>query len=164
MTARRITAALAALFVASALSACSLVESTVQQGVDDAIQGAGDSIEGAFEGVTGLEVEAGDEVPADFPAAVPLIPGTVIHAASAKVQGEGNWVVGLQTDATVADAFAQARALFVDAGFTAAFATETGKRSVATFTGADLNVLVTVTSETSGTVVNYAVTPLGVKR
>src|SRR5690606_28634196 len=140
---RRLAATLAALVLASALAGCSIVESTVQQGVDDAIQDAGDSIEGAFEGATGVDVEAGDEVPADFPASVPLIPGTVVHAGSATVQGEGNWVVGVQVDAPVADAFAQARTLLVDAGFTSAFATETGERSVATFTSAELNVLIT---------------------
>ena len=165
---RPFSAALAAVLAIALLSGCSLIESTVQQSVDGAIESARESIEGslegAFEGVTGLDVEAGNELPADFPPEVPFIDGTVVHAGSATVQGEGNWIVGLQTEATVADAFAQARERLVDAGFTASFATETGERSVGAFAGAGLNVLVTVTPETSGTIVNYAVTPLGAQQ
>lgn len=165
---RPLAVAFVAVVMAASISGCSIVESTVQQGVDDAVQGAREtiegSIEGAFEGATGVDVEASDEVPADFPATVPLVPGTVVHAGSATVQGEGNWVVGLQTDAAVADAFAQARGLLVDAGFAASFATETGERSLGTFTGSGLTVIVTVTPEASGTIVNYAVTPLGVRQ
>jgi hypothetical protein len=75
----------------------------VDQGVEDAIEGA-----------TGGEVELGGDLPADFPASVPLVDGTVSVAAGSG--GGQGWLIVIQTGSAdpVADASAELEAV----GFT----------------------------------------------
>lgn len=72
------------------------------------------SIEGAVEEATGGDVSVGGELPADFPAEVPLVDGDIVFAAGSN--GEG-WLVTIT--AKGADPVAEAVAALEAAGFAA---------------------------------------------
>lgn len=93
-----------ALVAATALTGCfaNPVEDLVNQG-----------IEGAVEEATGGDVSLGGELPADFPAEVPLPDGEIVFAAG--TAGEG-WIVTMTSAA--ADPVADAAAALEGAGFT----------------------------------------------
>ncbi|MCW4385397.1 hypothetical protein OH146_06375 [Salinibacterium sp. SYSU T00001] len=150
---RRILALAAVLLLAPALAACTMIGDVVEQSV-------GDAVEGGLEGLTGVDVEGGSEIPANFPPSVPLVEGEVTAGSSLTVSDETTWTVSIATDAAVADVFAQARTLLSDAGFEQGFASETAEQSVASF-GGEYTVIVTVGVEGQRTVANYVVTPVG---
>ncbi|WP_104084099.1 hypothetical protein [Cryobacterium sp. Y11] len=138
-----------ALVVAAAgltlLAGCSLGDS-----VRDTVNGA---VDGAVQDATGGNVSLGGELPADWPAEIPVLDGEVLFASGGVGQsGVSGWVVTVNaTSTTPVD---DARAQLVEAGFTEVVA------------GVDVDV-VTVANENYGVVVAgnpdgvlYTVTPV----
>ena len=73
-------------------------------------------VEDAIEGATGGDVSIG-ELPADFPASIPLIDGEVTFAGGSGSTGDGEgWIVVLTS--TAADPVAEAATALEGAGFT----------------------------------------------
>lgn len=135
------TAVVSGLALSVLLSGCTgVVQDFVERGVEDTVEEA-----------TGGQVELGGELPADFPASVPIIDGTVELAGGAATD-EG-WVVVLSSEAT--DPLADARAAIEGAGFredpTMAQATAAGS------VYSDGEYLVILAGE--GGTVTYTVTP-----
>lgn len=73
------------------------------------------TIEDSVEGATGGEVELGGDLPADFPASVPVIDGT-IELAGGTGDGTEGWVVVLTSQAS--DPVGDAASALTGAGFT----------------------------------------------
>ncbi len=117
-----------AVFAATALTGCfgNPVENLVNQG-----------IEGAVEEATGGDVEIGGELPADFPAEVPILEGDIVFAAGS--MGDG-WLVTItpKSDDPVAEAVAALEA----AGFTADTTLSGSDASASVYTNANYLVLV----------------------
>lgn len=105
LRARAAAAASAAALSVGLLAGCAgnPLEELVTGGVEDAIEGA-----------TGGEVNLGGDLPADFPASVPIIDGK-IELSGGSAAGEG-WVVVLTS--TAADPLGEAEAALQQAGFT----------------------------------------------
>ncbi|MFF2369789.1 hypothetical protein [Agromyces sp. NPDC058110] len=100
---RGVLAFAAAGLVAAALTGCvNPVEELVQNGVEDAIEGA-----------TGGDVSLGGELPAGFPAEIPIVEGKITVGIGT---GDANgWVVVV--DATEADPASAAASALEGAGF-----------------------------------------------
>jgi hypothetical protein len=122
-----VLAAIAA-FAATALTGCfgNPVEDLVNQG-----------IEGAVEEATGGDVSLSGELPADFPAEVPLLEGEIVFAAGAA--GEG-WLVTMTSSA--ADPVADAVAALEGAGFAPDTTLSGTDAGAAVYANADYLVLV----------------------
>ncbi|RXZ43515.1 hypothetical protein [Agromyces binzhouensis] len=137
----RATAIVASLAAATLLTGCTgVVQETVERGVGDAVEDA-----------TGGRVELSGELPADFPASVPIIDGSIELAGGAA--GAEGWVVVLSSEA--ADPLGDARAQVQGAGFREdpSMAQATAAGSVYT----DGELLVILAGE--GGTVTYTVTP-----
>ncbi|GAA1056716.1 hypothetical protein GCM10017608_20870 [Agromyces luteolus] len=99
----RAVAVVASLAAATLLSGCTgTVQDLVERGVEDTVEDA-----------TGGRVELSGELPADFPASVPIIDGS-IELAGGAASSDG-WVVVLTSEA--ADPLGDARAEVEGAGF-----------------------------------------------
>ena len=105
------------------------------------------SVEGAVEEATGGDVSLSGELPADFPAEVPVIEGKI--GLSAGAGGAEGWVVAIT--GTSGDALAEAAAELEAAGYTEDTAVSGGQ----VYTGADYLVLLAG----EGSTVSYTVTP-----
>jgi len=136
-----VAAALAALTTAL-LTGCfsNPVEDLVNQGVEDAVEGA-----------TGGDVSLGGEIPADFPASIPLIEGEIGFSAGAG--GEEGWIVAVNS--TAADPVADAVAELEGAGFTKDTELSGGGANAAVYSDGEFVVLLAGEGET----VTYTVTP-----
>lgn len=116
-----------ALVTATALTGCvNPVEELVNQG-----------IEGAVEEATGGDVSIGGELPADFPAEVPIIDGDIVFAAGS--MGDG-WLVTIT--ATGADPVADAVAALEEAGFAADTSLSGSDATASVYSNANYLVLV----------------------
>lgn len=134
-------AALAAL-AAALLTGCvsNPLEDLVNQGVEDAVEGA-----------TGGDVSLGGELPADFPASIPLVEGEI--ALGAGTGGEEGWIVAVTS--TAADPVADAVAELEGAGFTKATELSAAGADALVYTDGQYLVLLAGDGET----VSYTVTP-----
>lgn len=143
-----VSAIAATLLLAPALTACG----TPFEGI------VSDGVENAVEDATGTKVESGSEIPADFPAEVPLIDGEVVYGGSLEVDTAQNWTVTITTPESVADAFAGIRTQLTEAGFTQGVVNETPDNANGAFTGTNYSLIVTVSVVDSQTSVTYVVT------
>ena len=109
------------------------------------------SVEGAVEEATGGDVSLSGELPADFPAEVPVIEGKV--GLSAGAGGAEGWVVAITS--TSSDALAEAAAELEAAGYTEDTAVSGAQLGAKVYTGADYLVLLAG----EGSTVSYTVTP-----
>ncbi|MDF2574971.1 MAG: hypothetical protein K0S05_1883 [Agromyces sp.] len=109
------------------------------------------SVEGAVEEATGGDVSLSGELPADFPAEVPVIEGKI--GLSAGAGGAEGWVVAIT--GTSSDALAEAAAELEAAGYTEDTAVSGGQVGAKVYTGADYLVLLAG----EGSTVSYTVTP-----
>lgn len=102
--ARALTAASASVLSVGLLAGCAgnPLDGLLGQGVEEAVEGA-----------TGGQVDLSGELPADFPASVPVIEGEIDLTGG--TGGEG-WVVVLTSSA--ADPLGEAKAALQEAGFT----------------------------------------------
>ncbi|PWB97529.1 hypothetical protein DF220_06545 [Salinibacterium hongtaonis] len=142
------TAIVATLLLTPVLTACG----TPLEGI------VSESVESAVEDATGTKVESGGEIPADFPAEVPLIDGEVTYGGSLEVNGTQNWTVTITTTEPVADAFANIRTQLTDAGFTQSVINETTDSANGAFTGTNYSLIVTASVADSQTSITYVVT------
>ena len=116
------------------------VEDLVNQSVEDTIEGA-----------TGGDVSLDGEVPADFPASVPLIDGDVTFGAGAG--GSEGWIVMITS--TAADPVADAAAKLEAAGFTQDTELSGGGAAAQVYTNGEFLVLLAGDGEQA---VSYTVT------
>ncbi|AWB90074.1 hypothetical protein [Homoserinimonas hongtaonis] len=142
------TAIVATLLLTPVLTACG----TPLEGI------VSESVESAVEDATGTKVESGGEIPADFPAEVPLIDGEVTYGGSLEVNGTQNWTVTITTTEPVADAFANIRTQLTDAGFMQSVINETADSANGAFTGTNYSLIVTASVADSQTSITYVVT------
>jgi hypothetical protein len=139
---RRLAAGLVlALLAFPALTACSVIETTIEQ-------------------LTGGEVEiGGNSVPADFPAEIPLAPGEVLNGSSATKDDVKVWNVAIKVadgvgfDAIAAELEAAGFAPSPDVG------SETADGRAGLYANENYSVLLSMTTqEVIGTIANYTVT------
>lgn len=109
------------------------------------------SVEGAVEEATGGDVSLSGELPADFPAEVPVIEGKI--GLSAGAAGAEGWVVAVTT--TSSGALADAAAELEAAGYTEDTSLSGDQLGAKVYTGADYLVLLAG----EGSTVSYTVTP-----
>jgi hypothetical protein len=160
---RSVAAAVIVVALATGTSACStgtpidnIVEGIVQQGVDQLVGGIDEQIRGLVDDVLGgVELTGDGEVPASFPAEVPLT-GAVL-GGGAGPEGSG-WVVRTQLDGGLG--FADAAAALEQAGFTASGVSSDATSGYGAYSGAAYRVDLSVATDGEGVVTaTYVVTP-----
>ncbi|UTT62854.1 hypothetical protein [Microcella humidisoli] len=158
-----VAAAAIVIALATGTSACStgtpidnIVEGLVQQGVDQLVGGIDEQIRGLVDDVLGgVELTGDGEVPASFPAEVPLT-GAVL-GGGAGPEGSG-WVVRTQLDGGLG--FADAAAALEQAGFTASGVSSDATSGYGAYSGAAYRVDLSVATDGEGVVTaTYVVTP-----
>ncbi|WP_353810364.1 hypothetical protein [Agromyces sp. SYSU T00194] len=146
IAARTLSAVAVSVALAVGLTGCfgNPLEQIVNRGVEEAIEGA-----------TGGAVGVG-EMPAGWPAEVPVVEGEVLFGASGTVQDDSGWAVTIRPESS--DPLEQARQQLAAAGFQEDTAlAETGGSGVVAFSNPRFDVFVTAASE--GIV--YVVVPAG---
>lgn len=160
---RRLAGAALALALIAGTSACStgtpidnIVEGLVQQGVDQLVGGIDEQIRGLVDDVLGgVELTGDGDVPASFPAEVPLT-GSVL-GGGAGPDGSG-WVVRTQLDGGLA--FANAAAALEQAGYSASGVSSDATSGYGAFSNAAYRVDLSVATDGAGVVTaTYVVTP-----
>ncbi|MEV1130347.1 hypothetical protein [Agromyces sp. NPDC049794] len=109
------------------------------------------SVEGAVEEATGGDVSLSGELPADFPAEVPVLEGKI--GLSAGAGGTEGWIIAVTT--TSSDALADAAGELEAAGFTEDTSVSGGQLGAKVYTGSAYLVLLAG----EGSTVTYTVTP-----
>lgn len=109
------------------------------------------SVEGAVEEATGGDVNLSGELPADFPAEVPVIEGKI--GLSAGAGGTEGWIIAVTT--TSSDALAEAAAELEADGFAEDTSVSGGQLGAKVYTGSEYLVLLAG----EGSTVTYTVTP-----
>ena len=140
-TSRAAIAVAIAGIAASLLTGCFGNPADINQGVEDAIESA-----------TGGEVSLDGELPADFPASVPLIEGDITVAAGAG--GTEGWVV-VVTPADSDDPVADAASALEAAGFTEDKSISGDGGGAAVYSDGEYTVLLVG----QGSAVSYTVAP-----
>lgn len=160
---RRLVGAALALALVAGTSACStgtpidnIVEGLVQQGVDQLVGGIDEQIRGLVDDVLGgVELTGDGQVPASFPADVPLT-GSVL-GGGAGPDGSG-WVVRTQLDGGLG--FGEAAAALESAGFAPSGVSSDAASGYGAFTSAGYRVDLSVATDGEGVVTaTYVVTP-----
>ncbi|MFN4002132.1 hypothetical protein [Microcella sp.] len=160
---RRLAAAALALALVGGTTACStgtpldnIVEGLVQQGVDQLVGGIDEQIRGLVDEVLGgVEITGDGQVPASFPADVPLT-GSVL-GGGAGPEGSG-WVVRTQLDGGLG--FADAAAALEGAGFAASGVSSDAASGYGAYTATAYRVDLSVATDGEGVVTaTYVVTP-----
>lgn len=148
MNSRRRTTALTAIVLGATLSLTGCfgnpLENLVNQGVEGAIESATGGLLGGSSG----------ELPDGFPTEIPIIPGDVQGGFGVNVEGAQTWTAVVNASGgSVEEAGAHIAQQMSGAGFEASeIGASIAGRSMATYTKDQLTVLVTVTSDDSGTV------------
>lgn len=115
--------AIVALVAVAALTGC--FGNPVEQLVEDAAENqAQEVIESIAEG-SGVDLEVGGELPADFPAEVPLIDAPISVATAQETDSIRMWALGMTPD-DVPAAMQEARQMLLDAGYSEDMWSETG--------------------------------------
>ena len=141
-TSRAAIAVAIAGIAASLLTGCFGNPADINQGVEDAIESA-----------TGGEVSLDGELPADFPASVPLIEGDITVAAGAG--GSEGWVVVITPSSASDDPVADAAAALEAAGFTEDKSISGDGGGAAVYSDGEYTVLLVG----QGSAVSYTVAP-----
>lgn len=161
---RRTVAAALSLALVTGTTACStgtpldnIVEGLVQQGVDQLVGGIDDQIRGLVDDVLGgVELTGDGELPASFPAEVPLT-GSVL-GGGAGPEGSG-WVVRTRLDAGLG--FADAAAALEQAGFAASGVSSDASSGYGAYSSDAYRVDLSVATDGDGVVTaTYVVTAL----
>lgn len=160
---RAVAAAAIAIALVTGTTACStgtpldnIVEGLVQQGVDQLVGGIDDQIRGLVDDVLGgVELTGDGQVPASFPADVPLT-GSVL-GGGAGPEGSG-WVVRTQLDGGLG--FEDAADALEQAGFAPSGVSSDAGSGYGAFSSGAYRVDLSVATDGDGVVTaTYVVTP-----
>ncbi len=110
------------------------------------------------EGVVVDDVTPVGEMPADFPAEVPLIDGTLVSGAGITLNGVKTWTIELRVTDAVEAAFEEVNAALLGAGFEAGFSMVDATSGVGMYETPEFGVMLTVENKAEGTLVSYVVT------
>ena len=180
---RRLLGLVGALALAGGLAACGGGDSGAQEttkpkasasassdddGGSTTIEGDGGSVtvdedDGTVtvEGEDGSATFSGEgtDLPASWPAAVPVVDGTIIFASTSTSNGQETFSASVERDDSVADLYAAVRDALQGAGLEPVTETTAADGAFAMFTGEGWEVVVTVGATDDGATVVYAVAP-----
>ncbi len=102
---------------------------------------------------------SGTELPEGWPAAVPVVEGTLIYAATTTTDGQSTYSASVQSTSSAADLYSAVRDALTGAGLQRVTETTASDGAFGMFSGQGWDVIVTVGESEGGAAVVYAVTP-----
>lgn len=114
------------------------------------------AVEQAVEQETGVDVELGGSLPADWPQDVPVIEGNIFAAAKLGSGAESTWTAQIETD-DVAVSYEAVKASLSDAGYELVFDYSSGGIYGGSFDNGTYSVTVASTEDSGQNYITYVV-------